>query len=405
MNKLKIITLSILSLLVLLPVKETYANSKTMKINVSYTIYTKGENNKDLDDIRWQVSSYNKIYQENSIKENNYYKITMSEETNYTDKIFSKLQRKLIDTIKETDDLKKQDNIECTYDETTKKYLCKLLLPTYFYLEEKQAPEGYAKEKYILPGKITLLYEIEKEFEKPTNITDKISNIVTKNYKVNMKEVLLESIDNGNYLDYTTENDDILLGNSYQEASSFWEKIQLRKNDSSNINITNYNKEIALEIKNYVNDSTNIKTTKNKKVIFKVVVKNIGEKNAVDSLVTSKLPDGFIYVKDSANKGGIYQNGEVHWNVDNILEKEELILTYEAYAPNSISVSKDYINSASISNFAIDNRLDSNKTIIKVLYVNPEYGVPIIILGFIITLVSILISILKRANKKQENFI
>ena len=113
----------------------------------------------------------------------------------------------------------------------------------------------------------------------------------------------------------------------------------------------------------------------------------------------------FIYEEGSASNGGIYQNGEVHWYIDNIDENEELVLTYEAYAAKNISISKDYINSASISNFALDNRIDSNRTMIKVLYINPEYGVYLIILGFIITLVSILISILKKTKTKQEEFI
>ena len=414
MNKLKIFLLSILTLLVIIPLKtniitttkkETYIDKKPMKVDITYKVYAKKEDGKYLDDVRWQVSSYNSLFLENSNKVEDYYLISLHEESLYTDKIFSYKQKKLIETIKDTKNLEKQENVNCTYSETTKKYTCKLLLPTVFYLEQKQVPDGYAKEKFILPGKITISYEVLKEFENPTILDDEIANIFPSNIDLKLSSVLLESIDNGTFLEYSKKDDDILLGTSLEEALLVWDKTQLRKNDKASITITNTAKKIALEIKNYVNDKTSIKTIKNKKVTFKVIVKNIGEKNAVDSLVTSKLPDNFIYEEGSASNGGIYQNGEVHWYIDNIDENEELVLTYEAYAAKNISISKDYINSASISNFALDNRIDSNRTLIKVLFINPEYGVYLIILGFIITLVSILISILKKTKTKQEEFI
>ena len=173
-------------------------------------------------------------------------------------------------------------------------------------------------------------------------------------------------------------------------------------NTLTGINLLGKKGTIDFIIKNYVNNKTNIIAVTKEKVKYKVLVKNIGTLSAVDSIVTSVIPDGFKYVDNSASNNGTYDNGEIKWNIAKLDNNKSVELSYEAYAEAGSLIGKDYVTEASISNYAIDNRLDSNRVNVKLLYLNPDVSIPIIIIGMLTTLIAIMMIFLKKKKEKEE---
>ena len=82
-------------------------------------------------------------------------------------------------------------------------------------------------------------------------------------------------------------------------------------------------------------------------------------------------------------------------------------VTFNVYVPKGTNVSKDYIGESSVSNFAMPNRVDSDKTVVKLLLVNPNTSFPIMIIGGVFILLSLLIPTFINYYKKnkEENII
>ena len=208
-------------------------------------------------------------------------------------------------------------------------------------------------------------------------------------------------------MEYGEYDLDDLISTSYEKANELWSKkenIMYREKEENTLGINLFGKKGTIDfiIKNYVNDKTNIIAVTKEKVKYKVLVKNIGTLSAVDSIVTSVIPEGFKYVENSANNNGVYDNGEIKWNVSKLDNNKSIELSYEAYAEPDSIIGKDYVSEASISNYALDNRLDSNRVNVKLLFLNPDISIPIIIIGMFITLFSIMMIFLRKKKEKEE---
>ena len=142
---------------------------------------------------------------------------------------------------------------------------------------------------------------------------------------------------------------------------------------------------INLEINTTVNDKNAITTTSNNKIQYKVNVKNTGTVDAVDTLVVSKLPEGFQYVENTASNGGIYNASDntITWDIARLRVANDTTLTYEAYIPNGVSGLNSYIGEAYAESFGMNQRVESNKTVVNLL-LNPKTSAPVY--GIVITL-------------------
>lgn len=356
-----------------------------VKTNINYNINKLDENNTFQKDVKLRLTTYNYIYSIDSVLKDNYHNLSLvKEEERNIKRLFSDKQLKKIDSIKtksDIEELSQSNNAICNEDK------CEVLFPTVFYLEEKEVPTDYQKQKVLLRGVIKVNYDTKDQI------------IITS--------VELKSLDENLSMEYGEYDLDDLISTSYEKANELWSKkenIMYREKEENTLGINLFGKKGTIDfiIKNYVNDKTNIIAVTKEKVKYKVLVKNIGTLSAVDSIVTSVIPEGFKYVENSANNNGVYDNGEIKWNVSKLDNNKSIELSYEAYAePNSI-IGKDYVSEASISNYALDNRLDSNRVNVKLLFLNPDISIPIIIIGMFITLFSIMMIFLRKKKEKEE---
>ena len=356
-----------------------------VKTNINYNINKLDENNTFQKDVKLRLTTYNYIYSIDSVLKDNYYNLSLvKEEERNIKRLFSDKQLKKIDSIKTKSDIEKlsqSNNAICNEDK------CEVLFPTVFYLEEKEVPTDYQKQKVLLRGVIRVNYDTKDQV------------IITS--------VELKSLDENLSMEYGEYDLDDLISTSYEKANELWSKkenIMYREKEENTLGINLFGKKGTIDfiIKNYVNDKTNIIAVTKEKVKYKVLVKNIGTLSAVDSIVTSVIPEGFKYVENSANNNGVYDNGEIKWNVSKLDNNKSIELSYEAYAEPDSIISKDYVSEASISNYALDNRLDSNRVNVKLLFLNPDISIPIIIIGMFITLFSIMMIFLRKKKEKEE---
>ena len=357
-----------------------------VKTNINYNINKVDENNTFQKNVKLRLTTYNYIYTIDSELKDNYYNLSLSkEEERNIKRLFSDKQLKKIDNIKTKSDIEElsiSNNATCNDDK------CEVLFPTVFYLEEKEVPTDYQKQKVILRGVIKVNYDTKDQ--------------------VKITDVELKSLDENLSIEYGEYNIDDLTSTSYEKANELWSKkenIMYREKDNNTltgINLLGKKGTIDFIIKNYVNNKTNIIAVTKEKVKYKVLVKNIGTLSAVDSIVTSVIPDGFKYVDNSASNNGTYDNGEIKWNIAKLDNNKSVELSYEAYAEAGSLIGKDYVTEASISNYAIDNRLDSNRVNVKLLYLNPDVSIPIIIIGMLTTLIAIMMIFLKKKKEKEE---
>ena len=356
-----------------------------VKTNINYNINKLDENNTFQKDVKLRLTTYNYIYSIDSVLKDNYHNLSLvKEEERNTKRLFSDKQLKKIDSIKtksDIEELSQSNNAICNEDK------CEVLFPTVFYLEEKEVPTDYQKQKVLLRGVIKVNYDTKDQI------------IITS--------VELKSLDENLSMEYGEYDLDDLISTSYEKANELWSKkenIMYREKEENTLGINLFGKKGTIDfiIKNYVNDKTNIIAVTKEKVKYKVLVKNIGTLSAVDSIVTSVIPEGFKYVENSANNNGVYDNGEIKWNVSKLDNNKSIELSYEAYAEPDSIIGKDYVSEASISNYALDNRLDSNRVNVKLLFLNPDISIPIIIIGMFITLFSIMMIFLRKKKEKEE---
>jgi len=151
--------------------------------------------------------------------------------------------------------------------------------------------------------------------------------------------------------------------------------------------VINERGKVDLRISSTVNEKESINTTSNSKLLYKVNVKNNGL-TSYDNKIVSTLPEGFVYVDGTASNGGVYDstNNTITWTLYRIDEESNVTLTYEAYATNGLSGLKSYESTASIEALGIQNKIVSNKTIVR-LMANPKTNAPLYGIG--ITLIII----------------
>ncbi len=418
------------------------------------------ENNNYLENVTFKAYSYNRAWSsEDSVAnpDSEWHEINSESQNsdNYT-KVYQSLsdeQREVIENIKDTDDLNyfiNNDQLICTYYEESEEehmYSCIAILPTVFTIEETQAPEGYVKEKVLTPGLIGVVYNIQNYERRRSN-----SNIINfeepnfdKKYSVELAGILMTTVVHTYSMDFGEVEVDDLVGLNIDDVWNIWKEhhrsidsipcsstsenafrdmFKVRKSASEKVSdmklpvvgaasdahcntiaIINRKGTVNLNATYYVNNSESTTAAINSKIDYKIVVNNTGTADAVDSVVTAKLPEGFVYVEGSASDGGKLVNGSIQWSVGRIKTSQNKELTFQAYAPRGTNLNQEYVGETTIENFAMDSNVQSNKTIVKL---SEEYvpipntaknvSILIILLGSITTIVGMVIisSILKK---------
>ena len=146
--------------------------------------------------------------------------------------------------------------------------------------------------------------------------------------------------------------------------------------------IVNKKGTVNLNISSTVNEKESISTTSNSNLQYKINIKNNGNVVSYDNVITTTLPNGFKYVDGSATNGGYFNESTntITWTLARIDDNSNVVLKYEAYAPNGLSGLKEYVSDASISSLNAPNKVDSNKTTVR-LMMNPKTSAPLYGIG------------------------
>ncbi len=383
-----------------------------------------------LDGARFKLSAYNNVYSTYSIPDGDgvYIFDYYAHNTSSYNKILKSLsnsQKELIDSIKTTNDLKKLEYVDC--DEVDG--ICFVYLPTIFVIEEVQAPNGYAKTKVVAPGQITAAYGLQGYDKKEVDYLNSYRNTVGflpgASIPSNADEILgddnieieligLESrVLPFGFMEYGEVDLEDLIGTNVDEIMNIWFQyldpacIRMFKtpdNFSKSVKgsagssipdildecdvIKDYKGSASLSINTTVNEKESISTTANSKLNYRISISNNGNIPSLDNKVVSKLPDGFNYVEGSASNNGKYDQSTntITWIVYRLEDKDSLTLTYDAYAPEGLSSLKNYVGEASIESFSVSNRVESNKTTVR-LMINPKTNAPLFGIGITIIIV------------------
>ncbi len=123
--------------------------------------------------------------------------------------------------------------------------------------------------------------------------------------------------------------------------------------------------------------SENIAVREGDTITYNITVTNNGDGDALGITVSDKLPDGLIYVADSANNGGIYENGTIIWKLDTLKSKESVTFTFKVTVP-SVASDTDWANIATLcyDNNPDDKIIETNKVTITEEYDEPAPYVP-----------------------------
>ena len=397
-------------------------NNQELYGNVDFKTYVIdfGENKEYLSGVRYKMSTYNEVYSaysnENVEKQEYYIEFNTSGSKNNNEiyNILSKEQKEIIDQVKTTGDFSNINNgnyIECygSYNDMVG-YYCSIKLPTILYLEETRVPSGYTKNKVMTPGLITLVYQVLTTM--PLEAQNDFYN--TSN-TVELKGIHLNNT-LGYYMDFGHVDRRELVGLDIDNAWDYWELYGMSstsiydtpfQNGNQYLYLQSLKKNINLEIENYVNNKTTYTTTKNTNIEYKVAIKNVGNLDAVDSIVTSKLPKGFQYIEGTASNGGEYEDGIIKWRIDKLNSGEDIVLTYHAYAPNEIDTSREYVGEANVSNFALQQDVIAKTTTTRLSLMNPKTKNSLLIttsLVFAITLSLIIMVVRKKRIEESREY-
>ena len=403
-------------------------NNVSISSNINFRTYVIdfGESKQYLSGVRYKMSTYNEVYSaysnENVDKQEYYVELNNTEENSDIFNIFSKEQKELLDQLKTTRDFEKVNNgnyIQCdsSYMDIIGVY-CSIKLPTILYLEETRVPSGYTKNKVMMPGVITLIYQA---IGVPQDINTLLDTQTSNHYKtyfknneytVELKEIKLTNT-LGYYMEFGKVDRNKLVGVNLEESWNYWKQFAVSstsiyetpyQNGNQYLYLQSVKKNINLEIENLVNNKSSYTTTKNSNIEYKVTLKNVGNLDAVDSIVTSKLPKGFQYIEGTASNGGEFKDGEVKWRIDKLNSGDNIILTYNAYAPNEVDASKEYVGEANVSNFALQQDVIAKTTTTKLSIMNPKTKNSILIttsLVFIITM-SLVFMIIRKKRLEEK---
>ena len=373
--------------------------------------------------------------------------------------VLSDNQKEVLESIKTTDDFSKLtegkyiDCYEANPSDWTNPsvqrengYYCSLPLPTVFLLEETKVPTGYVKDKVFLPGTIIATFYIKNYAvtsmtlsPNPNTVQYRLSDYFEDTYPVRLERLEITTTYQPYHLPYGKVEKKSLLGTNIDEVweiwkknaevgsfcnppsydnaiyESFWSIMTPTQMNAVGTGTETYNDKVCgavflvskegkvnLEVTTSVNNEETLTAGVETNLQYKGKVKNIGTVVAIDNVITSKLPEGFIYVKGSASNGGEYKDGVIQWRLSRINIGEETELSYQFYAPKGVNLGEEYISEASVTSFAMDQKVNSNKTIVKLSLVNPETIAPIGMIGMIIILLFIVGMITLRNSKKQS---
>ena len=394
---------------------EKYAN-----VNINTYVVDFGDEKKYLSGVRYKISTYNEIYSAYSnenLENQNYYMEFHSEGENVFQEaynILSKEQKEVIESIQSTNGffkINKGNYLQCSWRENQKFY-CNIKLPSIVYIEETRVPSGYTKNKVMTPSIITLTYEIKdypkKEISAGANSVS--SYFGEKQYNIDLQRIQVNNV-HGYHMEFGNVDRLELVGVDIEKSWELWKKYADSastipdtpyQDGNHTIYLQSIKKNINLEIDNYVINKTTTTTTKNTNVEYKVSVRNVGNKDAVDTIITSKLPLGFEYVEGTASNGGEYVDGQIEWRTDRIDSGKDLVLTYNAYAPENIDISKEYIGEANISNFALSQDVIAKTTTTKLSMINPKTRNSILIASTIVILIIISMAVMIIHKRREE---
>ena len=432
-------------------------------IKLDLTIKKTDEQNQLLSGVKFQLKSYNDVYSyssNDSINGGSYLILTNTDENNFEKlkRVFSSSQQTLLINLKTTQDFRKVDNgknIDCYYgdfpsisyasgDEIQFRvdggFYCDLYLPTMFTLEESIIPSGYSKEKLIIPGAIMLHYLVPNfDYFPLVDATDEESENVlnpvdmyfgTEDIDIELEGIRVRNLSFAS-IKYGSTDTSELVGTSFDKAINIWlekgtrgticdtiynphyssnsqvldkvgDSIGLPIWDCYKVEMVNKKGNVKFEATYSVNNEESIIANFDTTLQYKVMVKNIGEIDAIDSVVTAALPKGFVYVEGSASNDGVYKNGTIEWTVPRIDAGKSFPLMYQAYAPKGVDAGQDYVGEATITNESLLETVKANKTNVKLSLYNPKTAAPIGLIGLGM-LVIMAVGIVIYKSQKEKN--
>ncbi len=408
--------------------KDVSDNSEIGKygtISAYVTIDKRDENANPLTGARFQLSTYNNAESFSSRTHNSYYYVDEYESGrdvfNTAKAVLSKEQRTAVDAIHTLADFRNVEygnNVHCYYDgysdsEVEEEYYipsgfyCSLDLPTIFYIEETKAPAGYSKEKVIVPGNIQLIYHVK---DYPASLATQESTapqfrvaeyLGEGNFDVELIQVHVRSYPRPETIDYGTINEELLVGLDWDANEDYWNEYAdigrvCEYSDTAPVPalpnhqtieehklpesatlcnaayIVNKRGTVTLEASNYVNNVESITTKVNQTLEYKVIIKNTSNVDSIDNVVTANLPEGFIYVDGSASDNGIQSESTIKWSIPRLKAGEEVTFTYKAFAPKTVSPGVDYVGTASVESINVNQKVESNRTMVRLALNNPN---------------------------------
>ncbi len=109
----------------------------------------------------------------------------------------------------------------------------------------------------------------------------------------------------------------------------------------------------------------------------------------------------FIYVENSATNEGVYENSVISWRIDKISKDHEIDFSYQAYGSDDTNQDTQYIGEVSVNNFAMPQKVEVNKTIVRLNLENPITSTPGVII-IIILCIGIAFTIYQVTNNKKK---
>lgn len=141
---------------------------------------------------------------------------------------------------------------------------------------------------------------------------------------------------------------------------------------------------VKLEITNTVNNLAKYNASDNKKLEYKICVKNTGDISSTNNVIVSYVPKGIEVDLKSISNSGTYNKSDntITWNIDLIEEGKEIELSYKAMAPSTAN-GNELIGKSSVISDQVKTKVYSNDTIVtldKIVEIikNPKTGTSMI---------------------------
>ena len=135
---------------------------------------------------------------------------------------------------------------------------------------------------------------------------------------------------------------------------------------------------VSFAIDNTVNGVTKYNASKEKKLEYKITVKNTGDVSSSNNEITTYVPSEIKINEQDINSNGEYNKNDntISWNIERIEADETIILTYTATAPENVN-GKELIGYSTVRSTQVAGVTQSTNTIVtldKIVEVikNPE---------------------------------